>query len=123
MADKMATREAYGKALVELGKKYDNLVVMDADLSGSTKTALVWQRNIPKDFSIWVLQSRICMRLRQVLQYRAKSCAQAHLQCLRQAEPLRLYATPLDIRHANVKICATHAGITVGEDGASSSDI
>lgn len=34
MADKMATREAYGKALVELGKKYDNLVVMDADLSG-----------------------------------------------------------------------------------------
>ena len=38
MTEKMATREAYGKTLVELGKRYDNLVVMDADLSGSTKT-------------------------------------------------------------------------------------
>jgi transketolase len=38
MADKMATREAYGKTLVELGGIYDNLIVMDADLSGSTKS-------------------------------------------------------------------------------------
>ena len=49
MADKMATREAYGKALVELGKKYDNLVVMDADLSGSTKTA-VFAKEYPERF-------------------------------------------------------------------------
>ena len=40
MADKMATREAYGNTLKELGAKYPNLVVMDADLSGSTKTAV-----------------------------------------------------------------------------------
>ena len=39
MADKMATREAYGKTLIELGKTHPELVVMDADLSGSTKTA------------------------------------------------------------------------------------
>ena len=39
MAEKMATRQAYGEKLKELGGKYDNLVVMDADLSGSTKTA------------------------------------------------------------------------------------
>ena len=40
MADKMATREAYGNTLKELGAKYPNLVVMDADLSGSTKTSV-----------------------------------------------------------------------------------
>ncbi|MEG1584863.1 MAG: transketolase family protein, partial [Anaerovorax sp.] len=39
MTDKMATRQAYGQVLVELGEKYDNLVVMDADLSKSTMTA------------------------------------------------------------------------------------
>ena len=39
MSDKMATRQAYGEALVELGKEYDNLIVMDADLSKSTMTA------------------------------------------------------------------------------------
>ncbi|MEG0392268.1 MAG: transketolase family protein, partial [Anaerovoracaceae bacterium] len=39
MTEKMATREAYGKALIELGKQHENLIVMDADLSGSTKTA------------------------------------------------------------------------------------
>lgn len=39
MADKMATRQAYGKKLIELGEKYENLVVMDADLSKSTMTA------------------------------------------------------------------------------------
>ena len=54
MAEKMATRQAYGEKLKELGGKYDNLVVMDADLSGSTKTAefkkvypsvsLIWNR-------------------------------------------------------------------------------
>ena len=38
MAEKMATREAYGQVLLELGEQYDNLIVMDADLSGSTKT-------------------------------------------------------------------------------------
>ena len=49
MADKIATREAYGRKLAELGSRYDNLVVMDADLSGSTKTA-VFAKEFPERF-------------------------------------------------------------------------
>ena len=53
MADKMATRQAYGKALIKLGEKYPDLVVMDADLSKSTQTAEFGKR-YPERFLIWV---------------------------------------------------------------------
>ena len=49
MGDKIATRQAYGEALVELGKTNENLVVMDADLSGSTKTAM-FAKELPERF-------------------------------------------------------------------------
>ena len=60
MADKMATREAYGNTLKELGAKYPNLVVMDADLSGSTKTS-VFAKEYPetrRKIFYWFLERR-----------------------------------------------------------------
>ena len=50
MAEKIATREAYGKALVEMGAKYENLVVLDADLAAATKTGM-FKRHIPTALS------------------------------------------------------------------------
>ena len=55
---KIATRDSYGNALVELGKKYENLVVLDADLAGATKTA-TFQKAFPDVILIVVLQKAI----------------------------------------------------------------
>ena len=118
MADTIATRAAYGEFLVEKGAARSDLVVMDADLSGSTKTKGFAQA-YPERFIN-------CGIAEQDLMAEAAGIAlSGHVVC---ASTFAMFATgrayeiirnSIGYTHANVKVCATHAGITVGEDGAS----
>ncbi len=117
MADKMATREAYGKALVELGKKYDNLVVMDADLSGSTKTA-VFAKEYPERFFNMGIAEQNMYGAAAGLAVSGKIVCASTFAMFAAGRAFEIIRNSIGYTHANVKICATHAGITVGEDGA-----
>ena len=117
MADKMATREAYGKALVELGKKYDNLVVMDADLSGSTKTA-VFAKEYPERFFNMGIAEHNMYAAAAGLAVSGKIVCASTFAMFAAGRAFEIIRNSIGYTHANVKICATHAGITVGEDGA-----
>ena len=59
MADKIATRQAYGEGLVELGKEFENLVVMDADLSGSTKTGMFAKEYPDRFFNMGIAEQNM----------------------------------------------------------------
>ena len=120
MADvkKIATREAYGEFLVEEGAKRPNLVVMDADLSGSTKT-----KNFAKAYPERFVN---CGISEQDLYAEATGIAlSGHVVCastfamFAAGRAYEIIRNSIGYTGANVKICATHAGITVGEDGAS----
>lgn len=117
MADKMATREAYGKALVELGKKYDNLVVMDADLSGSTKTAM-FAKEYPERFFNMGIAEQNMYGAAAGLAVSGKIVCASTFAMFAAGRAFEIIRNSIGYTHANVKICATHAGITVGEDGA-----
>ena len=118
MADKIATRAAYGEFLVEKSREREDLIVMDADLSGSTKTKGFAQA-YPERFVN-------CGIAEQDLMAEAAGIAlSGHVVC---ASTFAMFATgrayeiirnSIGYTNANVKVCATHAGITVGEDGAS----
>lgn len=117
MADKIATREAYGKALVELGKKYDNLVVMDADLSGSTKTAM-FAKEYPERFFNMGIAEQNMYGAAAGLAVSGKIVCASTFAMFAAGRAFEIIRNSIGYTHANVKICATHAGITVGEDGA-----
>lgn len=117
MADKIATREAYGKALVELGKKYDNLVVMDADLSGSTKTAM-FAKEYPERFFNMGIAEQNMYGAAAGLAVSGKIVCASTFAMFAAGRAFEVIRNSIGYTHANVKICATHAGITVGEDGA-----
>ena len=117
MADKMATREAYGKTLAELGKKYDNLVVMDADLSGSTKTA-VFAKEYPERFFNMGIAEQNMYAAAAGLAVSGKIVCASTFAMFASGRAFEIIRNSIGYTHANVKICATHAGITVGEDGA-----
>lgn len=113
----IATREAYGKALVELGKQNPNVIVMDADLSKSTKTA-----DFKKEFSDRFINMGISEQDLMATAAGIASCGKvvfastfAMFAAGRAYEQIR---NSIAHANANVKIAATHAGITVGEDGA-----
>lgn len=117
MADKMATREAYGKALVELGKKYDNLVVMDADLSGSTKTA-VFAKEYPERFFNMGIAEQNMYAAAAGLAVSGKIVCASTFAMFAAGRAFEQVRNSIGYPHLNVKIGATHAGISVGEDGA-----
>ncbi len=117
MADKMATREAYGKTLAELGKKYDNLVVMDADLSGSTKTA-IFAKEYPERFFNMGIAEQNMYAAAAGLAVSGKIVCASTFAMFAAGRAFEIIRNSIGYTHANVKICATHAGITVGEDGA-----
>lgn len=115
---KIATREAYGKTLVKLGNKYDNLVVLDADLSKSTKTAL-FQKEFPdRFFNVGIAeQNLICVA--GGLSLTGKVPFASTFAMFATGRGFEMIRNSLCYPKLNVKIAATHAGITVGEDGAS----
>ncbi len=114
---KIATRDSYGNALVELGKEYENLVVMDADLAGATKTEK-FKNAFPERF----IDCGIAEANMTGIAAGLASCGKvpfissfAMFAAGRAYEQVR---NSIGYPHLNVKIGATHAGISVGEDGA-----
>ncbi|MCI8497397.1 MAG: transketolase family protein [Clostridiales bacterium] len=119
MADvvKKATRDSYGDALVELGAKYDNLVVMDADLAAATKTGKFKKAYPDRFFDAGIAEGNMItvaagMAAAGKLVFASSF---AMFAAGRAFEPIR---NAIGYPHLNVKIGATHAGLSVGEDGA-----
>lgn len=118
MAEKMATREAYGKTLVELGETNKDLVVLDADLSGSTKTGLFKKAYPDRFFNIGIAEQDM-YGTAAGLAVSGKTVCASTFAMFASGRAFEIIRNSIGYTEANVKICATHAGITVGEDGAS----
>ncbi len=118
MAENMATRQAYGKALVELGQKYPQLVVMDADLSKSTMTAEFGQMYPERFFNMGIAEQNLYAAAAGLALSGKIVCASTFAM-FASGRAFEIIRNSIGYTSANVKICATHAGITVGEDGAS----
>ena len=120
MADvkKIATRDSYGKALAALGAEHENLVVLDADLAGATKTA-TFQKAFPeRHFDCGIAEANmICVAAGMATTGLVPFASTfAMFAAGRAFEQVR---NSIGYPHLNVKIGATHGGISVGEDGAS----
>jgi len=116
MADKIATRESYGNALAELGEKYD-FVVLDADLAAATKTGIFKKKFPERHFDCGIAEGNMIsvaagMAAAGLVPFASTF---AMFSAGRAFEQIR---NSIGYPHLNVKIGATHAGITVGEDGA-----
>ena len=120
MADvkKIATREGYGAALVELGKLHDNVIVFDADLAGATKTSVFKKAFPDRHFDCGIAEGNMM----------AVAAGAASAGLVPFAASFAMFAAgrayeqvrnSIGYPHLNVKIGATHGGISVGEDGAS----
>lgn len=115
--NKIATRESFGKALEELGKENDNVVVLDADLYNSTKTE-DFKKSFPnRFFNVGIAEADMigtaaglatCGKIPFASSFAAFATGRVYDQI----------RASIAYPNLNVKICATHAGITVGEDGA-----
>lgn len=118
MADKISTRSAYGDALVELGKKNPDIIVMDADLSKSTMTA-GFKAEFPERFINAGIAEGNLMGMAAGLALSGKTVFASTFAMFAAGRAYEIIRNSIGYPHANVKVCATHAGITVGEDGAS----
>lgn len=118
MADKKATRQAYGKALVEIGKTNEDLIVMDADLSKSTMTAEFAKEFPDRFFNMGIAEQDLYAAACGIALSGKTVCASTFAM-FAAGRAFEIIRNSIGYTHANVKICATHAGITVGEDGAS----
>ena len=115
---KIATREAYGKALAELGKVNDKIVVLDADLSKSTKTA-DFGKEFPDRFINMGIAEANMMGVAAGLSTCGKIPFVSSFAMFAAGRAFEQIRNSICYPRLNVKICATHAGLTVGEDGAS----
>lgn len=112
-----ATREAYGAALVELGEKYTDIVVLDADLSKSTKTDM-FQKSYPeRHFNVGIAEQNL-ISVSAGLAASGKKTYASSFAMFATGRAFEQVRNAVCYPKLNVKICATHAGITVGEDGA-----
>lgn len=116
--EKQATRDAYGKALLELGNLHQDIVVMDADLSKSTKTA-EFAKNFPERFINAGIAEQNMMGMAAGLAATGKVVFASSFAIFAVGRAFEQVRNSIAYGNLNVKICATHAGITVGEDGAS----
>ena len=114
---KIATRESYGNALVEVGKEHEDLIVLDADLAGATKTNIFKKAFPERHWDIGIAEANMtgiaaglatCGKVPFISSF-------AMFAAGRNFEQVR---NSIGYPHLNVKIGATHAGISVGEDGA-----
>ena len=117
MADKMATRQAYGQVLVEIGAKNNDLVVMDADLSKSTMTAEFAKAYPSRFFNMGIAETNMYAAAAGIAHTGKTVCASTFAM-FAAGRAFEIIRNSIGYTKANVKICATHAGITVGEDGA-----
>lgn len=119
MADikKIATRDSYGNALAELGKEVDDLVVLDADLAAATKTG-VFQKVFPdRHIDCGIAESNM-MGIAAGLASAGKVPFVSSFAMFAAGRAFEQVRNSIGYPHLNVKIGATHAGISVGEDGA-----
>ena len=119
MADmiKKATRESYGEARVELADKYENMVVLDADLAAATKTG-VFKKAYPDRFFDCGIAEANMMGVAAGLAATGKIPFASTFAMFAGGRAYEIVRNSIGYPHLNVKIGATHAGISVGEDGA-----
>jgi transketolase len=118
----IATRDAYGKALVKLGSLNPNVVVLDADLSKSTKTH-DFMKNYPKRFFNMGIAEQNLMGTAAGLAASGKVAYASTFAVFATGRAFEQIRNSIAYNKLNVKIAATHAGLTVGEDGASHQSI
>lgn len=119
MADviKKATRESYGEALAELSDKYEDLVVLDADLAAATKTG-IFKKKCPERFIDCGIAEANMMGVAAGLASTGKKVFASSFAMFAAGRAYEIVRNSIGYPHINVKIGATHAGISVGEDGA-----
>ena len=120
MADiiKTATRDAYGKALVELGEKDERVIVLDADLAAATKTG-AFKKAFPERFFDTGIAESNMMGIAAGLATTGYTVFASSFAMFAAGRAFEQVRNTIGYPHLNVKIGATHAGISVGEDGAS----
>ena len=116
MSEKIATRDGYGKALAELSEKYD-FVVLDADLAAATKTG-VFKKACPSRFFDCGIAEGNMMGVAAGIASTGKTVFASSFAMFAAGRAFEQVRNIIGYPHLNVKIGATHAGITVGEDGA-----
>ena len=119
MADvlKIATRQSYGEALVQLGEEYDNLCVFDADLACATKTE-IFKKKFPDRFFDCGIAEANMMAVAAGMAATGKIPFASTFAMFASGRAYEIIRNSIGYPHLNVKIGATHAGISVGEDGA-----
>ena len=114
---KIATRESYGNALVEMGKKYENLVVLDADLAAATKTGIFKKAFPERHIDCGIAECNMAC-IAAGLAATGKIPFMSSFAMFAAGRAFEQVRNSIGYPHLNVKIGATHAGISVGEDGA-----
>lgn len=114
---KIATRESYGKALVELGKLHDDVVVLDADLAAATKTGMFKKEFPDRHFDCGIAESNM-IGVAAGFAASGKVPFASSFAMFAAGRAFEQIRNSVGYPHLNVKIGATHAGISVGEDGA-----
>ena len=114
---KIATRESYGNALVELAKEHDDLVVLDADLAAATKTG-IFKKEFPERHIDCGIAEANMMGIAAGLSTCGKVPFASTFAMFAAGRAYEQIRNTIGYPHLNVKIGATHAGISVGEDGA-----
>ena len=115
---KIATREAYGKALAEFGEDYPDMVVLDADLAAATKTSVFKKKFPDRHIDCGIAEANM-MGIAAGLSLTGKIPVASTFAMFASGRAFEQVRNSIGYPHLNVKIGATHAGITVGEDGAS----
>ena len=112
-----ATRQSYGEKLAELGEKNKDIVVLDADLSGATKTSIFAKKFPERFFDMGIAEQDMMSTAAGLATFGKIPFAStfAMFACGRAYDQIR---NSIAYPKLNVKICASHAGVTVGEDGA-----
>ncbi len=114
---KIATRESYGNALVEIGKEHDDLVVLDADLAAATKTGIFKKEFPDRHIDCGIAEANM-MGIAAGLSTCGKVPFASTFAMFAAGRAFEQVRNTIGYPHLNVKIGATHAGISVGEDGA-----
>lgn len=115
--NRIATRESFGKALVELGKENENVVVLTADLAGATKTSL-FEKEFPDRFINVGIAEQNMIGISAGLATTGKIPFASTFAIFAAGRAYDQIRNSVAYPKLNVKICGTHAGVTVGEDGA-----
>lgn len=113
----IATRESYGKTLAELGAENPNIVVLDADLAGSTKTAIFGKAFPERHINCGIAEENM-MSVAAGLAASGKTVFASSFAMFASGRAYEQIRNSIGYPHLNVKIGASHAGISVGEDGA-----